>query len=290
MRRVPRLPGPLRGRMMALATALGLGRRAFLLPYRHAAGVRPCDYAPLEPLFAAAEPAMLAHLDHIEAHGDTLAALGGAAPAPRFDQGWFPRLDAAAAYAMVRVLRPRRIVEVGSGHSTRFLARAVADGGLDCAITCIDPDPRADLAGLALTHHACLLADAPEALFTDLAPGDILFVDSSHLLVPGSDVDRLLNRVLPRLRSDVRVHIHDIFLPDAYPEPWAWRGYNEQSAIACLLQGGGWRLEFASHYLVTRHRARIEAGIVGRLGLMAGARESSLWLQKRPGAGSGATP
>ena len=82
----------------------------------------------------------------IEEHGNALLAIGTEPPpAPRWNQDWFPRLDAAAAYAIVRTLEPRRIVEVGSGHSTRFLARAVADGGLDTRITAIDPQPRATI-------------------------------------------------------------------------------------------------------------------------------------------------
>ena len=72
----------------------------------------------------------------IEQYAAELEAIGSAPPpAPRWNQDWFPRLDAAAAYAMVRNTRPRRIVEVGSGHSTRFMARAVADGGLGFVIS-----------------------------------------------------------------------------------------------------------------------------------------------------------
>ena len=88
-------------------------------------------------------------LSFIEKYALELEAIGSEPPpAPRWDQDWFPRLDAAAAYAMVRTLRPRRIVEVGSGHSTRFLARAVADGGLATKIIAIDPRPRARITGL----------------------------------------------------------------------------------------------------------------------------------------------
>ena len=66
---------------------------------------------------------------------------------PRFTQDWFPRLDAAAAYAMVRRARPSRLVEIGAGHSTRFMAQAVADGGLATQIVCIDPRPRIAIEG-----------------------------------------------------------------------------------------------------------------------------------------------
>src|SRR5687768_18416406 len=94
-------------------------------------------------------PRMASLLDLIEQYAPALESIGSASPpSPRWDQDWFPRLDAAAAYAMVRSLRPRRIVEVGSGHSTRFLARALADGGLDTKITAIDPRPRARITGL----------------------------------------------------------------------------------------------------------------------------------------------
>ncbi|MFX7914564.1 class I SAM-dependent methyltransferase, partial [Acinetobacter baumannii] len=87
--------------------------------------------------------------------------------------------------------------------------------------------------------------DADCAVFAALAAGDVLFIDSSHVLMPGSDVDLLFNQVLPRLKPGVLVHIHDIFLPDDYPASWGWRGYNEQQGVACLLQGG-WRLLWAS--------------------------------------------
>ena len=81
----------------------------------------------------------------------------------------------------------------------------------------------------------------------------MLLIDSSHVAVPGSDVDQLLNTVLPELATGVLVHLHDIFLPDRYPADWTWRGYNEQVAVGCLLQGGGYAVRLASHYLATRH-------------------------------------
>jgi hypothetical protein len=206
-----------------------------------------------------------------------LEAIGGQPPpAPRWKQDWFPRLDAAAAYAIVRRTRPRRIVEVGSGHSTRFLARAVADGGLETQITAIDPEPRASIEGLAVTYLRLPVQAAPPEVFDALCEGDILFIDSSHQVKAGSDVEFLLERVLPRLASGVRVHFHDIFLPDGYPADWAWRRYNEQQAVAALL-AQGYRQEFSSH----QARKGALNGVLARLPLVAGARESSLWLSKR---------
>lgn len=254
--------------------------RGFFIPYRHAAAVRPLAYPALEPLFAAAVPAMSEVMAAIERHAGDLLGLQGPPPVPRWGQDWFPRLDGAALYAMVRLAPPRQVLEIGSGHSTRFMARALADAGVGCNVTCIDPAPRADLAGLPVALQRRLLRPTDADLAAALEPGDLLFVDSSHLAVPGSDVDLVLNHLLPRLRPGVLVHLHDIFLPDAYPAAWSWRGYSEQLAVACLVQGGGWRLRFASRYLVTRRPEDLATSVVARLPLLEGAFETSLWLEK----------
>ena len=214
----------------------------------------------------------------IESYAAELEAIGSQPPpAPRWNQDWFPRLDAAAAYAAVRSLKPKRIVEVGSGHSTRFLARAVADGGLDTRITAIDPQPRASIEKLAV-EWLCTPVQRVAA-FPALGEGDILFIDSSHQLKPGSDVDFLLNAVLPMLPAGVRVHFHDIFLPDDYPEHWAWRRYNEQPAVAALIRKDVFRVDFASHATVRFAPEKIR-GVLERLPLVPGAIESSLWLTR----------
>jgi predicted O-methyltransferase YrrM len=263
----------------AAATLFGL-RRGFFIPYRYAASAAPAEYPALRPLFAAAEPRFAALLEAIEAYrGDLLSIAAGDGPA-RFDQDWFPRLDAAAAYALVRGERPRRIVEIGSGHSTRFLARAVADGSLATEITCIDPAPRAAIAALGVHHRLELLTAADPDLFGGLAAGDILFIDSSHIAMPGTDVDRLILDVLPRLAAGVLVHVHDIFLPDAYPPEWAWRGYNEQLLVGALIQGGAFELVFASRYAATRLMHRPEESVLAALPLATDAHETSLWLRK----------
>jgi predicted O-methyltransferase YrrM len=184
------------------------------------------------------------------------------------------------AYTMVRIHMPRRIVEIGSGHSTRFLARAIADGGLATRLTAIDPAPRAALAGLAVDWFQGQVQEVPPKLMGGLAPGDVLFVDSSHVLMPGSDVDIIFNRVMPMLPAGALVHLHDIFLPDGYPPAWSWRGYNEQSAVATLLTGGGYRLQWSSRYVATRMASEVRATGLGTLALPPGAHEASLWLEK----------
>jgi hypothetical protein len=264
---------------LGLQTVLGFTPGGFFIPYRYAATVEPAGYPALEPLFAQAEPRFREVLSAADRHAAELLRIRDGEGPARFDQSWFPRLDAVAAYALVRGGVPRRIVEIGSGHSTRFLARAVADGALRTRIICIDPQPRADLARIDVEHVPALLRDADPALLEGLQTGDVLFIDSSHIAMPGTDVDRLFLDVLPRLAPGVLVHVHDVTLPDAYPEAWAWRAYNEQLLVGALIQGGGYELVFSSHYAATRLRAAM-TGVVAQIPLPAEAHETSLWLRK----------
>ena len=156
----------------------------------------------------------------------------------------------------------------------------MTDGGLATDITAIDPAPRAGLEGLPVTLLRCTLQQAPRTAFSALAAGDMLLVDSSHILMPGSDLDLILSEVLPRLPSGVLVQFHDIFLPDGYPERWDWRGYNEQQAIASLLLGSDWETVFASRYLATRRADWLEDTVLADFPLPEGVYESALWLRK----------
>jgi Methyltransferase domain len=270
---------------LGLPTVLGMTQRGFFIPYRYheeIPRVRPA-YAPVLGLLQQNEEFFINLLSAIDQFADELLHINGQSPpAPRWAQDWFPRLDAAAAYTVVRRRRPARIVEAGAGHSTRFLARAVADGKLATSITAIDPAPRARLDGLDVRLIKKTVEKAGDGPFADLRSGDILSIDSSHVLMPGTDVDALLNRILPNLPSGILVHLHDIFLPDDYPEEWGWRGYNEQLAIAALLLGGEWQVLWSSRYASTRLSAAVSRTIINRLPLPPGAFESSLWLEKRP--------
>ena len=270
---------------LGLLTVLGLARRGFFIPHRHADAVAPAGqrgrYDAIAQRFEAARVDFLALLDAIDSVADDLRRIGGdAPPQPRWKQDWFPGLDAAAAYALVRREKPARIIEVGSGHSTRFLMRAVRDGGFACAVTCIDPAPRADIAALPVTAIRQTLQQAGLAPFAALQPGDVLFIDSSHILMPGSDVDLLLNRVIPALPAGVWIHVHDIFLPEDYPVSWDWRGYNEQQGFAALLTGGGFAPVFASAYARDALRERLGRSVMKDITVPDGAFEASLWLRK----------
>lgn len=277
--------------LRAALSAAGLKPTGVFVPTRDAPRLRPTDYPAVARLFAAFEPAFREWLDRLECYAEVFRSFSGPPPAPRLNQDWFPRLDAAIAYTIVRDLRPRRIVEVGSGHSTRFLARAVADAASSCEIICIDPKPRASLQGLAVQHMPRRLQEVPEELFAVLAPGDVMFIDSSHLALPGSDVDHLFLRILPGLRAGVLVHVHDIFLPDPYPPEWAWRGYGEQMLVASWLLAGGLEPVFASRWVATRMRDELAQTAIARLPLAQGVSETSLWMRLRERSPwSGCTP
>lgn len=274
-----------RRKRFEILNALGLARRGWFIPYRYLDASPPPQAPYPEAAFEAALPEMHATLEAAAAYREAWPRFAGRPepPTPRFDQDWFPGLDAALLYGLVRARRPRRIVEVGSGHSTRFAAAAIRDEGLDSRIHAIDPAPRAAIERLSPLVE---LTRAPVqavgfAPFAALAAGDVLFVDSSHVLMPGSDVDILFNRVLPRLPAGVLVHVHDIFLPDPYPADWAWRGYNEQNAAGLLVEGGGYALLAASRYAETRMAADVARLFADLPPSPPGAQAASLWLEKR---------
>lgn len=276
----------LRTARFGIPTVLGLAKRGFFIPYRYA-GLLPAGgpgrrYAAVEERLRSRLATFHEWLDRLADYEADFAAIGSdPAPAPRWKQSWFPRLDAAIAYGLLRELKPRLVMEVGSGHSTRFLCRAVADGGLDTTIVAIDPAPRATLEGCGVELLRQPLHEDSPAPVSRLSVGDFLMIDSSHILMPGSDVDYLLGQVLPSLPPGVYVQVHDIFLPDDYPTSWAWRGYNEQQGVLPLILSSDWEVVFASHFVATRAQEKLADSPIGALPLEAGAVESALWLRKR---------
>ena len=130
--------------------------------------------------------------------------------------------DARLLYALIRRLRPRSIVELGSGQTSRVIAqacRANAADGHESTYRAFDPFPTSIDAGLpGLTDLVRVDAQiVPDQVFADLTSGDILFVDTTHTVKLGSEVNRIVLRLLPLLAPGVTVHFHDIYLPYEYP-------------------------------------------------------------------------
>ncbi len=130
----------------------------------------------------------------------------------------FGYIEAQALHAAVRHFKPRRIIEVGSGVSTYCMLKAVELNYERAHITCIEPYPSPrlkNISGVELFEHPVQCASFD--LFEKLRANDLLFIDSSHAVKPGGDVNFLVLEVLPRLRPGVVVHFHDIYLPYDYP-------------------------------------------------------------------------
>lgn len=191
--------------------------------------------------------------------------------------------DAKVLFCMLRMLQPRRIVEVGSGYSTLLMADVNARflGG-QTSITCVEPYPRPFLRRLHERGEIDLLEkraqEAAGDVFDSLQAGDILFIDSSHVSKTGSDVNRLILDVLPSLKPGVVIHVHDIFFPNDYPESWVVENgfsWNEQYLLQAMLIGNP---NFEVIYGGSLARAFHRLAMVDFLGKMTHG--SSFWMRR----------
>jgi hypothetical protein len=200
----------------------------------------------LERIIASGEATYQEALETITAFREPFAAISLHAEDPRepsWDNEWLPPLDSAALYAFIRSRSPALYMEVGSGNSTKFAARARRDGALETRIVSIDPEPRAEVDELCDRVLREPLEAADTTVFRDLADGDVLFVDGSHRTFMNSDATVFFLEVLPRLRGGVLVGVHDVFLPYDYPQEVADRYYSEQYLLAAHLLAGNPVLE-----------------------------------------------
>jgi hypothetical protein len=201
--------------------------------------------------------------DLLSLYEETAAWLLAGPPRFSLDNTWFSGSDALFLALMLRHLRPARVLEIGSGHSSALVldAAAVWLGG-QTRMTFVDPNPERLMALLGAGESGAEVLpvpaqDVPMSRFTDLGPNDVLLIDSSHVLKPGSDVHFLLLEVFPRLAPGVRVHLHDIFHPFEYPLSWLQAGvaFNEAYALRAILQGNRrLRIVLWNHFLERVHR------------------------------------
>lgn len=176
---------------------------------------------------------------------------------------WFAGADAVLYALMLREVNPARVIEVGSGYSSA-LALDVGEHFLRGAtdFTFIDPDAQrlrslASQQDLRDRLREQPVQDVPLATFASLRAGDILAIDSSHVIRAGSDVQFLIYQVLPVLRPGVLIHIHDIFHPFEYPHAWLSSGValNEAYAWRALLQhNASLDVTLWNHFLIRFHR------------------------------------
>ena len=207
-----------------------------------------------------------------------------------FANDFYAAGDAHLAYAMVRHLRPARLLELGSGYSTLAMAMACEANSREGArvdYTAYDPYPTPLLAdppaGLT-AYHPLPAQEVPLDVFATLAAGDVLFVDTSHTVKLGGDVNRVVLDVLPRLAPGVHVHFHDIWLPYEY-HPELIRGqrlfWAEQYLLqAFLAMNHGYEVVLATHAARMRQPDRFRALLPG---WSAGTYPTSFWIRRTPG-------
>ncbi len=157
---------------------------------------------------------------------------------PHWRNNWLPGLDGVSLYSFVAERRPKLFFEVGSGNSTLFVRRAINDHALSTKIISIDPYPRADIDRICDEVHRVGVECLDLAIMERLSPGDVVFIDNSHRSFQNSDVTVFFMEMLGRLPKGCLYGIHDIFLPDDYPDGWQPRFYNEQFLLASYLFGG----------------------------------------------------
>jgi hypothetical protein len=208
---------------------------------------------------------------------------------PYWRNGSFSGLDAISLYGFIRSMKPKEYVEVGSGISTKFARRAVADGSLGTRITSVDPAPRADIDALCDEVIRRPLEALDLGLFENLGARDVVLLDCSHRVFMNSDVTTFFLDVLPNLCQGVLVGVHDVFLPDDYPPEFSEFYFSEQYLLAAYLLAGGPLVQpvLACSY-VSRHAGLSEglAPLYSALSLDTSLTRSPgcFWLTVRPDA------
>jgi len=157
--------------------------------------------------------------------------------------GSFESGDAEFLYQFIRFIKPHKILEIGSGNSTKIartaLARNKDESGGQCEHICVEPYEQAwleELKGIRVIRSP--IEDCPFDWSNELDAGDLLFVDSSHMIRPQGDVLKEYLEIFPQLKAGVVVHVHDIFTPRDYPKSWLVdevRFWNEQYLLEALL-------------------------------------------------------
>jgi hypothetical protein len=186
------------------------------------------------------------------------------------NNGTIESVDGEILYCMIRHFKPKKIFEIGSGNSTYLSAHAILknkeeDNDYKCELVAIEPYPN-DILKVGFPGLSKLIPkkvqDIPVSEFKKLLENDILFIDSSHVLKIGSDVQYEYLEILPRLNKGVIVHVHDIFLPSEYPKEWALKNYifwTEQYLLQAFLAfNDSFEVLWAGSYMHLRHPDKLE--------------------------------
>jgi hypothetical protein len=209
-------------------------------------------------------------------------------PGYTFASGLYAIVDAEILYAVVRWLKPKVLVEFGSGASSHFIQMAAqrnADDGRSLEHRIFDPypftaSPLGPVDGAVVTVIRAEEVD-PGLVTELLAPGDVLFVDTTHTVKAGGDVDHIFSAIIPALAPGVWVHIHDVFLPYEYPRVWIvdeQRLWTEQYLLhAFLAFNRAFRVRFPA-MAVSRAAPETVARLVP--GFSLAVRPGAFWIER----------
>jgi hypothetical protein len=195
----------------------------------------------------------------------------------------FDGTDALVAYCMVRHFQPRLIIEIGGGFSSLVLGEAAAKNK-SSALICIEPFPQEFLTQGFPGLHSLIkrkVEDVDLDFFSQLGSGDTLFIDSSHTVKIGGDVNYLFLDVLPRLKPGVIVHVHDIFFPFDYRRDWVMnelRFWTEQYLLQAFLSfNSEFEVLMSNSYLSHYHSENLKAAFPSLESWGGG----SFWMRRR---------
>jgi len=229
-------------------------------------------------------------LQELGKYSEEIAAIAQSPAQFNFLNGQFNSFDAAVYYALIRHLKPERIIEIGSGFSTHIAFLAIAKNAAAeklCTMTCIEPYPQPYLteAHLPIQLIPQKVEDLDLAMFQKLEAGDILFIDSTHTVKFGSDVCREILEILPSLKPGVWIHFHDVFFPLDYPPRWILeerRAWNEQYLLeAFLAYNSHFEITLANHWLTLDHPQRVAPLWPEVLDWQGSHHCGSLWIRRR---------
>ncbi|WKZ32184.1 MAG: class I SAM-dependent methyltransferase [Thermodesulfobacteriota bacterium] len=201
-----------------------------------------------------------------------------------FNNRMFDGTDALVLYCMVRHFKPKRIIECGSGFSTLMSAKAALMNG-NTELTSIEPYPsevlKKGFPGLSRLSVQ-KIEEVDLSIFSELKDGDILFIDTSHVLRCGNDVHRIYLEIIPRLAPGVIIHVHDIFFPKEYPKSWMFKLYRSWTE-QYLLQGflafnNQYEVLFCNSYMALKFLPEMKAAFPNSEPFWGGG---SFWMRKK---------
>ena len=159
-----------------------------------------------------------------------------------FNNKFFEAGDAEIYYQIIRYFKPKKIIEIGSGHSSLLAKQAIKNNekidNVITKLTCIEPYENKWLEKNDIDVIRQKVEEIDIKIFNDLNKNDVLFIDSSHVIKPQGDIIKIFLEILPKLKPGVIIHIHDIFSPRDYPENWLKvenRFFNEQYLLEGIL-------------------------------------------------------